>query len=278
MNVPSSKGASPFTTLLQNSVEQPLTESVDNTADMINQRHSLAEAVNLFAPARTSDISDQASPMSESSTTVFSQLGAFLSTCQKSKRQCLSGSFDPNARMSDSEQASLLLEHISALVSQFQSIQQETSAPFTDHSSLDLDFQAMQSLIDKRFTTFDGISIDGIFNPDNPIAFAAASSKNNADILTHSQMLQADDSSEFIKSQVPEIQGLCQADVFEFLDMSQLPPRSRLLNAIWSYRRKRRADGALLKHKSRICVDGSRQQHGIDYWETYAPVVHWSTV
>jgi hypothetical protein len=34
----------------------------------------------------------------------------------------------------------------------------------------------------------------------------------------------------------------------------------------------------LLKHKSRICIDGSKQQYGVDYWETYAPVVHWSTV
>jgi hypothetical protein len=66
--------------------------------------------------------------------------------------------------------------------------------------------------------------------------------------------------------------------VFDFKDMSQLPSGARLLNAIWSYRRKRRPDGVLLKHKSRICADGSQQQHGIDYWETYAPVVHWSTV
>jgi hypothetical protein len=27
-----------------------------------------------------------------------------------------------------------------------------------------------------------------------------------------------------------------------------------------------------------MCVDGSRQRLGVDYWETYAPVVHWSTV
>jgi Reverse transcriptase (RNA-dependent DNA polymerase) len=71
---------------------------------------------------------------------------------------------------------------------------------------------------------------------------------------------------------------LFDANVFEFQSMDKLPPRARLLNAIWSYRRKRRPDGVLLKHKSRICVDGSQQQYGVDYWETYAPVVHWSTV
>ena len=60
--------------------------------------------------------------------------------------------------------------------------------------------------------------------------------------------------------------------------MSDLPPRARLLNAIWSYCRKQRPDGLLLKHKSRICTDRSQQQYGIDYWETYAPVIHWSTI
>jgi hypothetical protein len=91
-------------------------------------------------------------------------------------------------------------------------------------------------------------------------------------------MFKATDREKFIASQLPEIQGLVDADVFEFRSMSDLPPRARLLNAIWSYRRKRRPDGLLLKHKSRICADGSQQQYGVDYWETYAPVIHWSTI
>ena len=57
-----------------------------------------------------------------------------------------------------------------------------------------------------------------------------------------------------------------------------MPPSARLLNAIWSYRRKRKPTGELFKIKTRICVDGSQQELGLDYWETYAPVVSWSTV
>jgi hypothetical protein len=116
-----------------------------------------------------------------------------------------------------------------------------------------------------------------LFNCDNPLAFAAGT-KNNPDILSQAQMFRSSDQDKFLECQIPEIKGLCDADVFDFKDMSQLPSGARLLNAIWSYRRKRRPDGVLLKHKSRICADGSQQQHGIDYWETYAPVVHWSTV
>ena len=52
------------------------------------------------------------------------------------------------------------------------------------------------------------------------------------------------------------------------------------MNSIWSYRRKSRPDGTLLKHKARICVDGSRQRDGIDYFadEIYSPVCQWSSV
>jgi hypothetical protein len=34
----------------------------------------------------------------------------------------------------------------------------------------------------------------------------------------------------------------------------------------------------LSKYKSRLCVNGKNQAFGRDYWETYAPVVAWSTI
>jgi hypothetical protein len=37
-------------------------------------------------------------------------------------------------------------------------------------------------------------------------------------------------------------------------------------------------NGNFVKHKSRLCVDGSQQLHGHGYWDTYAPVVSWSNV
>jgi histone deacetylase 1/2 len=91
-------------------------------------------------------------------------------------------------------------------------------------------------------------------------------------------MLRASHRDLFVKSQKLEIEGLCDAGVFEFKNMTDLPSHAHLLNAIWSYHRKRRPDGALHKHKSRICADGSQQKYGVDYWETYTQVVHWSTV
>jgi Reverse transcriptase (RNA-dependent DNA polymerase) len=44
-------------------------------------------------------------------------------------------------------------------------------------------------------------------------------------------------------------------------------------------RRKRRIlDGSIYKWKARLNVDGGKQIHGLDYWETYAPATSWSTI
>jgi len=51
-----------------------------------------------------------------------------------------------------------------------------------------------------------------------------------------------------------------------------------LLNPIWSYWHKQKPNGDISKYKSCICVDGSHQQYRIYYWNTYAPVVDWSTL
>jgi hypothetical protein len=98
------------------------------------------------------------------------------------------------------------------------------------------------------------------------------------DSLTQSSMLRATDLLEFVKAQVLEINSLHASGVFSYHPIASLPPKAKLLNAIWSYRRKRTPAGVLKKHKARICTDGSQQQYGVDYWETYAPVVSWSTV
>eukprot|EP00957_Ditylum_brightwellii_P103456 7883200-Ditylum_brightwellii.AAC.1 len=33
-----------------------------------------------------------------------------------------------------------------------------------------------------------------------------------------------------------------------------------------------------MKHKARLCAHGGMQQWGINFWETYSPVVNWITV
>lgn len=91
-------------------------------------------------------------------------------------------------------------------------------------------------------------------------------------------MLRDSDSTKFFQAQQPEPTGLQKMEVFEVHMMSSKPPNIKLLSSIWSYRRKRSSIGAISKYKVRLCVDDSQQEHGHDYWETYAPVASWPTI
>ena len=58
-------------------------------------------------------------------------------------------------------------------------------------------------------------------------------------------------------------------------------PRQDWMNVLpstWAFRCKRYPDGSVKKLKARFCVRGDRQVEGIDYFETFAPVVSWITV
>ena len=50
-----------------------------------------------------------------------------------------------------------------------------------------------------------------------------------------------------------------------------------VISAVWSFKRKRTPTGQLIKHKSRLCAHGGQQTHNT-YWESFSPVVQWTTL
>jgi hypothetical protein len=79
----------------------------------------------------------------------------------------------------------------------------------------------------------------------------------NPDVLTHAQMKRQVDASKFVEAQRPEIDGLMDINTFEFIPNINLPPRTRYIDLIWTYRRKRHPDGSLKKYRARLCANGS---------------------
>ena len=53
---------------------------------------------------------------------------------------------------------------------------------------------------------------------------------------------------------------------------------TKTVKAIWSFKRKCRPNGSLLKHKIRLCIHRGVQTYGENYWDTYAPVVNWVSI
>ena len=62
------------------------------------------------------------------------------------------------------------------------------------------------------------------------------------------------------------------------LDLVPLPSRKILVICRWVYITKSTADGQISRYKSRLVSKGFQQVHGIDYDETFTPVVKMDSI
>ena len=111
---------------------------------------------------------------------------------------------------------------------------------------------------------------------EDPIAFLAS---NNPDILYLDEAMRADDSHHFEQAMLEEVNSHTDNDHWEVVPRSSVPAGTKVLAAVWAFRRKRRIlTKQVYKWKARLNIHGGQQQHGVNFWETYAPVVGWTTI
>ena len=59
---------------------------------------------------------------------------------------------------------------------------------------------------------------------------------------------------------------------------TSLPRGANVLSSTWVFKIKRYPDGRMRKHKAGFCVRGDCQIKNLEYVESYAPVLSWSTI
>jgi hypothetical protein len=64
---------------------------------------------------------------------------------------------------------------------------------------------------------------------------------------------------------------------FKCWDLVPRLPQMNVLPSTWAFKSNQFPDGTVKKFKARFCACGDRQKEGIDFLETWAPVVQWST-
>nr|XP_016450699.1 PREDICTED: uncharacterized mitochondrial protein AtMg00820-like [Nicotiana tabacum] len=61
-------------------------------------------------------------------------------------------------------------------------------------------------------------------------------------------------------------------------DIIPLPPHKKPMPCNWVYKIKQRSDGSIERYKSRLVIKGDTQKEGIDYTETFSPMVKFTTI
>ena len=108
-----------------------------------------------------------------------------------------------------------------------------------------------------------------------PHVLKAKASKNDADSPSFRQAMNSHDADKWCEACEIELETLRKIDAWTLVKRESW---MRVLPMTWAFKLKRFPDGLPKKFKARFCVRGDRQKEGIDYFETWAPVVQWTTV
>ena len=109
----------------------------------------------------------------------------------------------------------------------------------------------------------------------HPLAFEAKANAN--DSPNYYQAMNGPDAEGFYRAMQEEMESLESMDPWEIVSISDVKGKN-ILDSTWVFRRKRFPDGTVRKLKARWCVRGDQQIEGVDFFDTYVPVVAWSTV
>ena len=108
------------------------------------------------------------------------------------------------------------------------------------------------------------------------LAACSASSKYNTDNPSFDTATRGPFQAQFWKAMYDELSTLIQE--FDCWDYVPCTPDMNILPSTWAFKIKRYPDDRVKKLKARFCARGDQQKEGIEYFETWAPVVQWLTV
>ena len=124
---------------------------------------------------------------------------------------------------------------------------------------------------------YSGTAEEFIVSYVHPLFLKAHSSASREDNPTWKQATQGKFADAYWKAMELEIATLEALDAWEVVeyDPSSMP---NVIKSTWAFKCKRYPDGTIKKFKARFCARGDMQLEGIDFFETYSPVVQWTTI
>ena len=131
------------------------------------------------------------------------------------------------------------------------------------------DFLTLMNKVNEQFDPFVGI-----YEDLHPMLLAAKA--NDINTPNYHQAMNGSNSSGYMDAMDLEFSTLDnKMSAWDIVDRTK---DMKVLGSIWAFRCKLFPDGMVRKLKARFCVRGDQQVEGIDFFETFAPVVSWTTV
>jgi hypothetical protein len=131
-----------------------------------------------------------------------------------------------------------------------------------------IDHAAMMTLVDKH-TDIDTNTVEWM----HPMILAAKA--NAEDNPIWEQAMNGPDRNGYLEACRKELHTLSEdKDAWDVVDREDW---MKVLPTTWAFKCKRYPDGRIRKFKARFCARGDRQVEGIDFFDTFAPVVNWTS-
>ena len=110
----------------------------------------------------------------------------------------------------------------------------------------------------------------------NPIVFHA---EMMGDIMYLQQALKQPNTKDFVQAVIKEVNGHVDSNNSMLQKQSKVPEDVQIVPSVWSLQRKRDLTTNEVKsHKARLNLHGKKQVYGMNYVETYAPIVTWFAI
>lgn len=111
--------------------------------------------------------------------------------------------------------------------------------------------------------------------PDYYGEWAAVTSTGLDESKTVKEALAGPDKANWMTAMEKEMESLRTHDVW---DLVELPRDLKVVGSKWVYKLKKNADGSVEWYRIRLVAQGFTQKFGIDYDETFCPIVRFQSV
>ena len=93
------------------------------------------------------------------------------------------------------------------------------------------------------------------------------------------QVVQQPDKEHFKKATLDEINAHTKNKCWEVIERKEVPEGVKVLPSVWVMKQMRHIfTGKVYKLKARLNLHGGKQEHGINYRETYTATLAWPTI